>query len=380
MKPKYLYISFVVIFAAFIFYLVKREKPKTELMLMERTGGIINSSEWTNTKAAIEKLLSDIRQNPDNVKAKINLALAYIQESRVTGNHGYYDAAALQLTDEVLEKNKDNFEAMCAKATILLSQHHFADALVVGNKAVKQNPYSAYAYGILTDANVESGDYDEAIKCADKMVSLRPDIRSYSRVSYLREIFGDTNGAIQAMEMAVDAGLPGAEQTEWARVYVGHLYEMKGKYAEAEMQYKTSLYHRPQYAYALAGMGRVEKTKRNFKVALTYFNDAKFNVKDYAFYDECADVYSALLQPVKAKEELNEAIEMLGANNSDESKTAHGHYADRELALLYIKSYNYDLALKHAMTEYNRRPNNIDVNQPSHGYVTEEVNMRMQIN
>jgi tetratricopeptide (TPR) repeat protein len=40
-----------------------------------------------------------------------------------------------------------------------------------------------------------------------------------------------------------------------------------------------------------------------------------------------------------------------------------GHYADKELAYAYLKAGNMDKALEHALAEYNRRPNNIDVNE-----------------
>jgi hypothetical protein len=54
----------------------------------------------------------------------------------------------------------------------------------------------------LVDGNVEMGNYATAIEEADKMISIRPDIRSYSRASYLREIHGDYPGAIDAMKLA----------------------------------------------------------------------------------------------------------------------------------------------------------------------------------
>lgn len=363
MKPAYVYATFIVLSVGLIAYLLNKPTPKTELKLLDRSANISNASEWLNTKAAIEKLLGDLRNNPDNPKLKKQLALAYIQESRVTGNHSYYDKAAMQLIDEILKQDANDYEALCAQATVLLSQHHFADALLIGHKVVKQNAYSAYGYGILTDSNVELGNYEEAIKSADKMVSVRPDMRSYSRVSYLREIFGDTNGAIEAMQMAVDAGLPGAEQTEWARVYVGHLYEMTGDMNKASEFYQLSLYHRPQYAYALAGMGRVAKARRNYKEAMQYFSEAKFNVPDYSFYDELGEVNSSMLKPNDARTAWNEAIDMLSVGNGKEGDKGHGHYSDRELALLYLKTYQYDLALQHALTEYSRRPLNVDVNQ-----------------
>ena len=40
-----------------------------------------------------------------------------------------------------------------------------------------------------------------------------------------------------------------------------------------------------------------------------------------------------------------------------------GHYADRELAYAYLLKNDHENALKHALAEYNRRPENIDVNE-----------------
>jgi hypothetical protein len=86
-------------------------------------------------------------------------------------------------------------------------------------------------------------------------------------------------------------------------------------------------------------------------------------VPDYSFYDELGEVNSSMLKPNEARNEWNEAIDMLAVGNGKESDKGHGHYSDRELALLYLKTYQYDLALQHALTEYARRPANIDVNQ-----------------
>lgn len=331
--------------------------------LKERSKQISGTTEWLNTKAAIEGLLAKLRANPDDDKSKLNLALAYIQESRVTGDHAYYDKASLELINQLLKKDEKNFDAVCAKATVLLSQHHFSEALAEGQKSIQLNPYSAFGYGILTDANLELGNYYAAIKMADEMNSIRPDLRSYSRISYLREIYGDPNGAREAMKMAVQAGTPGLEQTEWCRVCYGKLFELNGDLGHAREQYESALGFRPDYAYALAGLGRIEKANGNFQKAIEYFSKAKIVLQDYSFSDELASMYEELHQSKKAKEELDEALELLGANASSESQSIHGHYADREIALLEIKKGDYESALKHALTEYNRRPENIDVNQ-----------------
>jgi len=67
----------------------------------------------------------------------------------------------------------------------------------------------------------------------------------------------------------------------------------------------------------------------------------------------------------KDKSEASSAkvIEMLGPNTDVEGTSGHGHYADRELAYAYIKAGDLDAALTHAQTEYERRPQNIDINE-----------------
>ena len=151
--------------------------------------------------------------DPTAEEPKIKLAEVFINEARITGEHGHYYPAALQMLNSILDKPSENdditFRALSHKAGVLLSLHQFAEALEVGQKAVTLNPYNAHIHGVLVDAYVELGEYEAAVKMADKMVSIRPDLRSYARVSYLREIHGDVDGAIAAMKLAVSAGYPG---------------------------------------------------------------------------------------------------------------------------------------------------------------------------
>lgn len=338
------------------------KKPKSSIpTFKKRKNSLALSGEWLNTKKAIEGLLAAIEQDPNNTKATLELSQAYIQEGRITGDHAYYDKAALELLDKVLEKEPSNFEAICSKATVLLSQHHFSEALQLAQKGVTINPSSAFIYGILCDAQLELGNYKEAVAMADKMVSLRPDIRSYARVSYLREIHGDINGAIYAMRMAVAAGYPGLEQTEWTRCMLAHLYEISGKPDSAMIEYKTALIERPDYPYAIAGLGKVAKTKGKYTDAIRYYEKAKTLITEYSFADELTDLYRLSNQPAKADSNAREVIDMLSPQSGIEGESGHGHYADKELAYAHLKINDLDKALKHALLEYQRRPDNIDV-------------------
>jgi tetratricopeptide (TPR) repeat protein len=328
----------------------------------ERTGSISLSAEWLNTKQVIQGLLTAIKLNPDDNKSKLTLAQAYIEEARITGDHAYYDKASLELLDEVIKADPQNFDALCCKATVLLSQHHFSDGLLIAQQALPLNTSSAFIYGLMCDAYVELGNYKTAVEMADKMVSLRPDIRSYSRISYLREIHGDYNGAIEAAKLAVSAGYPGLEQSEFSRMILAHLYECTGSLDSATAQYQTALDERPEYAFAIAGLGRIEKAKGNYSQAIPYFEKAKKLIIEYSFSDELTDLFKLNGETDKAKKSAQEVVDMLEpGSNTDESNSAHGHYADKELAYAYLKMDDVENALKHATLEYKRRPDNIDV-------------------
>ena len=332
--------------------------------LRERATEISANSEWLNTKAAIETLVDKIRRNPNDLKAKIQLAMAYVQESRVSGDHAYYDESAMKLVEQVLAKEPTNFDGLCVKSTILLSQHHFSDALIVAKEVVSRYPASAFGYGLLCDANVELGNYTDAIQAADKMAGTRPDLRSYSRVAYLREVHGDYKGAKEAMKMATGAGVIGVEQTEWCRTQLGKLYEATGDTANAAMQYNLTLSARPDYAYALAGLGRLAKISKRYTEGVAFLEMANKNVIDFSFNEELVDLYQLDNQLVKSKELAQKVIQQLAQHaNTDAAEPDKGHYADKELAYAYLKIGNVEKALEHAIREWNRRPENIDVNE-----------------
>lgn len=370
MNKKILYFISICIFLAAVIFIIARyssrqkEKENQVYTLLDRKGTLEQNAEWNTTKSLANTYFTSLKKDPNDTKAALGLAAIYIQEARVTGNYVYYDAAAMKYVNSVLKNDSLNFDALIYKALIYLSQHHFADGLATAQNAQRINPYNAFVYGMLVDGNVEMGYYDSAVSNSDRMVSIRPDLRSYSRISYLREIYGDYPGAINAMKMAVDAGAPGEEASEWARVQLGLLYERTGDLKNAEMHYTIALQERAGYPYALAGMARIAAAANDNNKAIGYYLQADSVVSDYSFKEELVDLYQLTGQKEKADQTAKSVIESLSNDatkgNSDENI---GHYADRELAYAYLKTNDHDKAFKHAMLEYNRRPENIDVNE-----------------
>jgi tetratricopeptide (TPR) repeat protein len=365
MKNKYQYI-FLLAFAAIViltlFSYHSRENKLDDLI--ERNVSLSATNEWVLMRNYVSALRNKIKRNPQDVKSILALTTVFVQEARITGNYVYYDKAALKCVNRVLKLDSLNFEALSLKSLIYISQHHFADGLALAGKAQKLNPFNAFNYGLLVDANVEMGHYDSAIANADRMQSVRPDIRSYSRISYLREIYGDYPGAIEAMKMAVNAGGPGDETTEWTRIQLGRLFEQTGDLKSAEMHYTIALTERPDYPFALAGMARLAVAGKDYPRAIDFYRKADSMINDYSIKEEWADVFRIAGQKQRADSLINIII---GSLNKDEQSGQNdegiGHYADRELAYAYLKVNSYDKALEHALLEYNRRPENIDVNE-----------------
>ena len=325
--------------------------------LFERQGELAKAEEWPRTKAKIEELKLKIKKDPSDVKPRLQVAMIYLSEARITGEHPYYYPAVLTVLDGVLAIDPANFEALTFKSSVKMSQHQFSEARELAQKAQKINPDNAYVYGVLVDANVELGNYEEAVVMSDKMQNLKPSLESYSRASYLREIYGQYSGSIEAMKMAVQAGVPGSEPYCWSKNTLGQLYETTGKLPEAELQYAGILAIRPSYAFALRGKARILKIKKEYDKALAVLDSAAKIMPEFSFHEEMAEIYALQGKKEKSQQKYADVVKML-----DEDAQS-GHAVDLELCKLYTQSGNLDLAMEYGQKEYKKRPKNIDVNQ-----------------
>ncbi len=359
------YFLFLAISVVFITVILATRTPEVkQTQLLERNAELSSLAEWSNTRDAVRNLQLQLKSKPSDIKIKLLLIQAYIQEGRVTGNHAYYDAIAFKLVNEILKDDPSHFEALCCMATLQASAHQFSEALITSDIAIKINPFNSYIYGVKCDALTELGKYKEAIATADKMVSIRPDLRSYSRIAYLREIHGYYDGATEAMKLALSSGFPGAEQTEWVRVQLGNLYKKTGQSDLAELQFRESLIHRPLFAPALSGLGDLFRMKNNPDSAIVYYRKAANVVPDYSYFLNTAICAKELNNKLLFDSciQLAEQI-LISHSHSTDEENGIGHYVDRELSQVYLAAGDYDKAYYAARTEYLRRPSNIDINE-----------------
>ncbi len=330
--------------------------------LLERKGELAKAVEWEKTKSKVAELRGKLAQNPNNSKIRLQIAMIYMSEARITGN-SYYHQASVKILDGVIAIDPKNFEAYTFKASIAMSLHQFAEAKKLAEMARGINPDNAYVCGVLVDANVELGQYQEAIAMSDKMQMLKPSLEAYSRASYLREIFGDYPGAKQAMTLAVQAGGPGSESAEWARVALGDLYLNTGKLDSAKAEYETALTMRPEFPNAEIGLAKVDKATKNYTSAIKHTENAIRIVSEAAYVSQLGELYELKGDAAKAKEIRTDVINLLVENEKRQDKVAMKHNANREMANAYLAAGELDKAMAYANNDLALRPDNIDANE-----------------
>jgi tetratricopeptide (TPR) repeat protein len=237
-----------------------------------------------------------------------------------------------------------------------MTLHQFEQAKALAEKAITLSPYNAFSHGVLVDALVELGDYPGAVQACDKMLGLRPDLRSYARAAYLRELHGDLRGAQQVMRMACDAGVAGQENRAWALYQLGRLYFNAGKLDTAEIIYRGIAQERPGYAYAMSGLAQILSARGDHDGAIELLNQIYIDTPDHAFVEQLVEIYAVAGQKEKSQKMAQLVLESYGQHEKE------GWNVDVEYAR-FCSDHDFNLAeaLQRAEREYQRRPQNIDV-------------------
>jgi tetratricopeptide (TPR) repeat protein len=240
----------------------------------------------------VAQLQARLRLNPGDARAYSLLGLAYEQRARETGDPTYYPKADGAL-HRALALRPGDLVAIGGLGSLALSRHRFREALSLGRKAVRISPTTALTYGIVGDALVELGRYRAAFRAFDTMAQLKPGLASYARISYGRELLGQTTGAIQAMQMAVDAATSEPEPTAWTHWQLGKLYWSVGRAQAAAREYRISLAAFPGYVYALDALAQVQAARGRTAAAIALERRAVNRMPLPQFVAQLGDLYRA---------------------------------------------------------------------------------------
>ena len=233
-----------------------------------------NAAPMTSSLSPAEQSMAaakkEIEKKPDQFAGYNHLAIALSRRARETSDVKYY-AQAEEALKKSLELAPGNMESEKIHVWLLLGRHEFPAALEAAKVLNKKNPDDILVYGFLTDANAELGKYEDAEASAQWMLNLRAgNLPGMTRAAYLRELFGDVDGAYELMNMAFQATPPTeTEDRAWILSQMGHLRFVAGKTDEADAILKQALTIFPGYHYALGNLAKVRVTQKRYDEAVT---------------------------------------------------------------------------------------------------------------
>lgn len=290
-----------------------------------------------------------IKNNPDDYYYYLKLGESYIQKGREVGQIAPYQLAEKAI-ERALELYPNSYAAYIHLGQISSYKHDFHKSINYAKKAIELRPDKAISYGLQGDALLELGMYEEALKAYGLMLYIEPGFYSYSRIAQLKFLWGDSIGAIKAMEKSIDYGnkmnLP-KENIAWAKVILGSFYFNNGELDKARDYYKEALDIYDNYYLALEHLAEVNAVKGNFEEAINlYKKTLELNPKPQ-FYISLGDIYQSQGKTKKAKQLYRQAEKSYEEIIQDGIK---GH--SRELVLFYADSNkNLDLALNLALED-----------------------------
>ncbi len=225
-----------------------------------QSASVISAAADTSTASAArpEIIAAEkvIEGNPDSPQGYNLLAVACIKAGRETGDHSF-TSRGLTAVEKALALDPKDQTSRKLNATLLASDHRFDEALEVARALTSEFPDDSYAYGILVDANVELGNYDEALKAAQKMVDLKPNSASYARVAHIRSLHGDHRGAVEMLTIAARTADPQDKEAQsWCLMQLSTEYFKTGDLAKATRIIDESLQISPDYSLALIEKAR----------------------------------------------------------------------------------------------------------------------------
>lgn len=304
---------------------------------LEQAGGATKAAAYAPSQDAdpeIDSALKLIEKAPDSPAGYMQLAMRHIRRARETGDFSLNSKAEAAI-EQALAVAPSDVPSRKVRGSLLLTFHRFDEALAYGTELAKQLPDDPFVYGILSDANFELGNYDEAVKAAQKMVDLKPNSTSYARAAHLRSFYGDHAGAVQLYETAARITDPKDKEAQaWCLVQLGDEHFRYGKIAEAEKIYDEALSILPDFHLAAAAKGKARAAAGDFAAAETTLTRLLERVPNVESAILLGDIYSKQGNAEKAAAQysLAELMERKIGVNTDQKRLAR-LWADQNIRL-----------------------------------------------
>ncbi|MDT0382504.1 hypothetical protein RM572_27470 [Streptomyces sp. DSM 42041] len=239
-------------------------------------GGTGTERSEHRTESRIAALQSRLRRLPEDYDAWAQLGIAYTEHAQRTADPRYYPKADKALTRSMSLHPRDNHLAQLGRGALAAGRHDFAAALAHARTAVRINPHHAASYGVLADAHLQLGHYEQSFDATQKMVDLLPATPSLARASYAWELRGDADLATELMRRALGAAGSPADAV-FARHHLA-LLTLRQDPEEADRVIRSGLRAAPREPALLEARARAHLARGDTRKALRDYTAAAARV------------------------------------------------------------------------------------------------------
>jgi len=212
----------------------------------------VDRGDLTSVMQGLEKRVAE---QPRDGRALTSLGQVYVEQSRVTGDLGYYAKAEVTL-DTALALNPQDDRALAGKAALAAARHDFSGALGSADAALRRNPYQPTALAIRVDALTELGRYDDQLAALDTANRLSPGTPVLTRLSYAYELRGRLGRAGHMLELALDDTSSPTDRA-FTLTLIADLDRKAGRLAASGRHLGAAIEAAPTYAPAYTSLARL---------------------------------------------------------------------------------------------------------------------------
>jgi tetratricopeptide (TPR) repeat protein len=304
------------------------------------------------TAELVTALERRVERDPQDLSALQQLGAAYTRRALETSDPAFY-ALASSAYERARDVDPEHPVTTVGEGNLALALHDFDRALTLGEQAVDALRRNEQALGVLVDAQVELGRYDDAAETLQAMLDRNPALPALARTSYLRQLHGDLPGAIQAMTQAATVGAAQPIDAAVVHALIGDLRLEGGDLDDAAEAYARAAELAPDLVGAQVGAARVAAARGDVDDAVPRLERLTDRVPAPAALTLLAELHHAAGRSDAAED----TAELVRANAA--LQEAAGQVVDLEMALFEADLGDPQEAVRLARRAYDARPDNV---------------------
>ena len=245
-------------------------------------------------------------RDPRSARDFTQLAGLYLQRARETADNADLIRAEETARQSLALRRGRNDEAVGVLASSLMAQHRFDEAHDAALELLRTDSTSIPARGMVAEAAMELGHYDEAARLFGMLETYQSDLGTAPRLARWAELRGDSQGARRLLREALEQarrrhGMP-REQLAWFHLRLGDLALRTGHLGEAERQLDAGLSILPDDYRLLGTLARLQAARHRWRAAAATGELAVAHALDPATLGLLSDAWRALGDSAKASE------------------------------------------------------------------------------